>query len=162
MAKVVSIVGQSDSGKTTFIEKLIPELRGRGYKVGVVKHAHHGFDIDREGKDSWKYQKAGADTVMVSSPGRLAMVKTSPKEASLEEVLTYFSDMDLVITEGYKGEDRPKIEIFRKEKHEKPVCSKKDNLIAVVTNAELSTDLPMFRLDGIKDLADFIEERFLR
>jgi molybdopterin-guanine dinucleotide biosynthesis protein B len=162
MPNVISIVGLSNSGKTTFIEKLIPELRCRGYKIGVIKHSHHAVDIDREGKDSWKYQKAGAETVMVASSGKLAMVKTSSDEIPLEEVLTYFSDMDLVITEGYKKENKPKIEIFRKEKHKQPACSKKDNLIAMVTDSNLSTDVPVFKTDEIKTVADFIEDKFLK
>lgn len=161
MTSVVSIVGQSDSGKTTFIEKLIPELRNRGYKTGVLKHAHHGFDMDREGKDSWKYQKAGADTVMVASAGKLALVKTIPDNGSLDEILKYFSDMDLVITEGYKREGKPKIELFRKDKHKHPVCGEKDNLIALVTDADLSTSVPKFRTNDIKSVADFIEKTVL-
>ena len=113
MTPIISIVGKSESGKTTLIEKLIPELKKRGYRIGTVKHALHGFQIDREGKDSFRHKAAGADTVVVVSPKSIAMVKNGGGE-TLDFVVKYFSDMDLVITEGYKRENKPKIEVFRK------------------------------------------------
>ena len=98
---VISIVGKSESGKTTLIEQLLPELKRRGYRIGVVKHAHHGFDMDRKGKDSYRHKQAGADTVMIASPGRIAMIKDVRGER-LDDLIPFFKDMDLLITEGFK------------------------------------------------------------
>jgi len=135
MIQIISIVGKSNSGKTTFIEKLIPELKKKGYKIGVVKHSHHGFDIDKEGKDSYRHQKAGADNVMVVSPGKLAMVKQTETETSLDDLRQYFSGVDLIITEGYKKENKPKIEIYREEIHKTTLCKEEDNLVALITDS---------------------------
>ena len=117
MPPVLSIVGKSESGKTTLIEKLIPELKRRGFRVGIVKHAHHGFEIDRKGKDSYRHRKAGADAVMIASSGQIAMIKNGPGEC-LDDVIPYFDDVDLLLTEGFKGDHAPKIEIFRSQRHQ--------------------------------------------
>ena len=161
MPPIISIVGNSDSGKTTLIEKLIPELKKRGYRVGVIKPAHHGFNIDKEGKDSWRHKVAGADTVLVSSPGKIAMVKDEPC-GSLDGLHPYFSDLDLVITEGYKREDKPKIEVFRKSVHPAPVCTNNDHLMALVTDSEIDIGVPKFGLEAVESIVDLIESRFLK
>jgi molybdopterin-guanine dinucleotide biosynthesis protein B len=160
MTPIISIVGKSDSGKTTLIEKLIPELKRRGFRIGTVKHAHHGFEIDREGKDSFRHKAAGADTVMVVSPDSVAMVKNGGG-MTLDSVSGYFSDVDIVITEGYKRENKPKIEVFRRERHKEPLCTDDVNLVAIVTDDEIDIAVPKFRLEDIKGLADLIEKRFL-
>lgn len=111
---VVSIVAKSGTGKTTLLEKLIAEMKCRGYKIGVIKHDAHRFDIDHEGKDSWRLTQAGADTMVISSSEKLAMVKktSSQTELSLEETVeSYFQDVDLVLTEGFKKSAMPKIEV---------------------------------------------------
>ena len=160
MPPIISIVGKSESGKTTIIEKLIAELKTRGFRIGVIKHASHGFDVDREGKDSWRHKTAGADTVIVSSPGKIAMVKDEPVD-SLNRLENYFQDMDLVITEGYKNEKKPKIEIFRSERHSAPHCLTDDTLIAFVSDTPINIDVPIFRPREIEKLADFIQKKFL-
>jgi len=160
MTPIISIVGKSESGKTTLIEKLIPELKKRGYRIGTVKHALHGFQIDREGKDSFRHKAAGADTVVVVSPKSIAMVKNGGGE-TLDFVVKYFSDMDLVITEGYKRENKPKIEVFRKARHAEPLCRDDNNLFALVTDDDLDLNVPRFGLEDIKGLADLIEKKFL-
>jgi molybdopterin-guanine dinucleotide biosynthesis adapter protein len=160
MPPIVSIVGTSNSGKTTLIERLIPELKNRGYRIGVVKHAHHGFNIDKKGKDSWRHKTAGADTVMVASPGSIAMVKDEPCE-SLDCLAVYFQDMDLVITEGFKKADKPKIEVFRESVNPTPVCGDNNHRIAMVTDSEIDVDVPTFEFDDIQGLADMIEKNFL-
>ena len=160
MTPIISIVGKSESGKTTLIEKLIPELKKRGYRIGTIKHALHGFQIDREGKDSFRHKAAGADTVIVASPESIAMVQNGSSE-TLDSVLKYFSDMDIVITEGYKRENKPKIEVFRKEKHREPLCRDDNNLVALVTDDDMDLNVPRFGLEDIKGLADFIEKKFL-
>jgi len=98
---IISIVGKSNSGKTVLVEKLIKELKKRGFRIGIIKHAHHGFTLDKKGKDSWRHKEAGADTVVVLSPNMLTMVKDHEDE-SIDAHKKYFMDMDLVITEGFK------------------------------------------------------------
>lgn len=161
MTQIISIVGKSNSGKTTFIEKLIPELKNKGYKIGVIKHSHHAFDIDKKGKDSFRHQQAGADTVIVASAGKFAMVKQVQSEPSLDELQEYFADMDLIITEGYKKENKAKIEIFREAAHDALLCTENDNLIALVTDSAVSGNVPVFGLQSYKAVANFIEETFL-
>ena len=157
---MISIVGKSESGKTTIVEKLIRELKNRGYRIGVIKHAAHGFDIDREGKDSWRHKDAGADTVIVASPGKIAMIKDEPDD-SLDRLERYFPEMDLIITEGYKRARKPKIEIFRPERHKAPHCLDDDTLIAFVSDTEMNVNVPLFRTEEIGKIADMIEKRFL-
>ena len=160
MPPVISIVGKSESGKTTLIEKLIPALKRRGYRVGIVKHAHHGFDMDRQGKDSYRHAQAGADTVMIASPGRIAMIKDVPGE-SLDDLIPYFEDVDLLVTEGFKRDKAPKIEIFRTERHQHPACLNDDTLIAMVSDTSLDAAVPQFATDDIEAITEFIVGRFL-
>ncbi len=160
MVPVISIVGKSESGKTTLIEKLIPLLKARGYRVGIVKHAHHGFDMDREGKDSHRHKQAGADAVMIASPGRIAMIKDIPGEG-LDDLVPYFADMDLLITEGFKRDRAPKIEVFRAERHEHPACLDDDTLLAVVSDTPLSAAVPCFASAAVERIADFIVARII-
>ncbi|WP_319523392.1 molybdopterin-guanine dinucleotide biosynthesis protein B [uncultured Desulfosarcina sp.] len=155
MPPILSIVGKSDSGKTTLIEKLIPELKRRGYRVGVVKHAHHGFEIDHQGKDSYRHRKAGANAVMIASPGQIAMVKDSSDE-SLDHLASYFEDVDLLITEGFKRDRAPKIEIFRSQCHRRPACLEDDTLIAMVSDTPFDLEVPRFDPDEIEAITDLI------
>jgi molybdopterin-guanine dinucleotide biosynthesis protein B len=144
---IISIVGRSNSGKTTLIEKIIPELKKRGYKVGTIKHDAHGFEIDYEGKDTYRHFKAGTDTVVIASSKKMALIKRLNHSLSLDELVErFFQDMDIVITEGYKTQDKPKIEVFRSEVHDKPVCTDEDNRIALVSDKRLE-----IRRNGMKD-----------
>ena len=162
MIPIISIVGKSDSGKTTFIEKLLPELTRRGYLIATVKHDVHGFEVDREGKDSWRHKQAGAHTVVISSPNKVALIRDVKKDLSLEEIREkLIQEVDLILSEGYKKDVQPKIEIFRKEKYEELLCTEKDNLVAIVSNKKFRVDVPCFFLDDFKGVADFIEKKFL-
>jgi molybdopterin-guanine dinucleotide biosynthesis protein MobB len=162
MPPVISIVGKSGSGKTTLLEKLLPELKRRGLRVGTIKHTHHGFDMDRDGKDSARHKAAGADGVIIASRNRIAMVKDVPSD-SIEGMLPYLSDMDLVVTEGYKSGNRPKIEVFRTASGKTPLYDGvRRDIIALVTDADLDVALPRFGLDEVGPLAVFIVERMLR
>jgi molybdopterin-guanine dinucleotide biosynthesis protein B len=162
MISIISIVGKSDSGKTTLIEKLIPELVRRSYRVATVKHDVHGFEVDREGKDSWRHKKAGAHTVVISSLQKLALIRDVEKDLTLEEIRDkVIQDVDLILSEGYKKDVQPKIEIFRKEKHKELLCTKEDNLVAIVSNQPFDIGIPCFDLEDMKGLADFIEKNFL-
>jgi len=143
------------------IEKLVPNLKKRGYTVGTVKHTHHGFTMDQEGKDTFRHQVAGADTVVAVSPRRIAIVKTSTLD-SLEAALPFLEDRDIVLVEGFKGGRCPKIEIFRKAAGGQPVCLDDPHLLALVADVAIETPLPVFGLDEVDPIADFIEQQLLR
>lgn len=160
MPPVVSIVGKSESGKTTLIEKLIPELKRRGFRIGIVKHAHHGFDMDRKGKDSYRHRQAGADSVMIASPGQIAMVKTVSGEC-LDDLVPYFDDVDLLITEGFKSDNAQKIEVFRSQRHRQPACIDDGSLVAMVSDTTLDVAVPQFAPNDISSITAFIVAEFL-
>ncbi|MBI2955548.1 MAG: molybdopterin-guanine dinucleotide biosynthesis protein B [Chloroflexi bacterium] len=159
---VICVVGKSDAGKTTFLEKLIPELTRRGYRVGTVKHDTHGFDIDQPGKDTWKHAQAGSKTVVISSPEKLAIIRRVETEATLDEIALLVSDgVDIVLTEGFKRSNRPKIEISRREKSDQLLCDERE-LVAVVTDNTFDIRTPQFGLDDAAGVADLLERRYLR
>ena len=159
MPVIISIVGNSGSGKTTLLVKLVRELKKKNYKVGTIKHAHHGFDIDKKGKDSYKHKKAGADAVMLVGPEAIAMVKDQ-KDSTLSDLELYFSDMDVVLVEGFKRESNPKIEVFRSGSGEAPLHIK-NNLIAFVTDSDMNCSAPKFGLNDTENLADMIIEKLM-
>jgi molybdopterin-guanine dinucleotide biosynthesis protein MobB len=161
-APIVSIVGKSDAGKTTLLESLVPELKARGYCIGTIKHDVHGFDIDHEGKDSWRHKHAGAHTVTISSPKKVAVIKDVETEETIDGLASkYFQDADIILTEGYKNEHKPKIEVFRSQAHDEPLCIDDDSLVALVSDIPLDLGVPRLELDDIKGLADLVEEKFL-
>lgn len=163
MTPIVSIVGRSDSGKTTLMEKIIPELGNRGYKVATVKHDVHGFDIDKEGKDSWRHKQAGAHTTVISSPKKMAMVRDVDGDLPLRELRERFiRDVDIIISEGYKNDRHPKIEVYRKDAQGELLCSKKDMLIALASDTDFDTGVPCMHIDDVEGIVDIIEERFLK
>ncbi len=157
---IVSIVGPSGVGKTTLLEKLIPELAGRGYRVGTIKHDVHGFEMDRPGKDSYRHKHAGAQMTVISSPNKIGIVMDVDHDYRLDELQKFFSHMDVVLTEGYKREGRPKIEVFRPEIHGELLCKSDDPLIAVVSPVEVDPGVPRFSMDDAKGLADFLIGHF--
>ncbi|HID29614.1 MAG TPA: molybdopterin-guanine dinucleotide biosynthesis protein B [Desulfobacterales bacterium] len=162
MPPIVSIVGKSNAGKTTVLERLVSELRGRGYRIGTIKHSVHAFDIDAEGKDSCRHKQAGAHTVVISSPERVAVVKDVEAEESPDSLASqYFQDVDIILTEGYKKQDKPKIEVFRSQMHETPLCKEDNHLVALVSNADLDLGVPRFNPDNVKGLADLVVKKFL-
>ncbi|AEE15267.1 molybdopterin-guanine dinucleotide biosynthesis protein B [Thermodesulfobium narugense DSM 14796] len=157
--EIISFVGKSDSGKTTFLEKLVSELTKRGYKVGVLKHDVHGFEMDKEGKDTWRMAKAGAWSVGISHSERMAIIQRVSKELSLEEVAKFFEGIDILFTEGYKREGKKKIEVRRKGID--PLC-KPNEIVALVTDDFTSDAVPQFPIDDPAPIADFIEEKFIK
>ena len=161
---IISIVGKSDSGKTTLIEKLLPEILRRGYKVATVKHhSHNDFDIDVEGKDSWRHAKAGSAKAIISSPTKFAVIGKTQAETSLNEIRSkYCEGIDLILTEGYKSQNYPKIEIFRKGVHKELLCKDDDALAAIVSDMKFDRNVPQFWLDDVKGIVDFIEDKFLK
>jgi len=163
MLPIISIVGASDSGKTTFLEKLIPELTARGYRVGAIKHDAHGFEMDREGKDTWRLRRAGAGVIAISSPEMFASLRQTEGEMSLEEIgARFFWTEDILITEGFKRAHFPKIEVFRSAVGPNPICGPGDNLIAVVSDDEVEGQVLKFSFADYCGVADLIENRYLR
>lgn len=157
---VLCFVGRSNSGKTTLIERVIPELVRAGYKLATVKHTGHGFDLDTEGKDSWRHKKAGASAVVVLSNGSLAMFSDVPTETNLEAIRSRYldADLDLIIAEGWKNEAYPKIIILRDQVGEIPVSS--DGVLAVVSNKPLSLPVPVIDPDDIAGVVTLIRKHF--
>jgi molybdopterin-guanine dinucleotide biosynthesis protein B len=161
---VVSIVSKKNSGKTTLLEKLIPELSTRGYRVGIVKHDTHGFDIDHKGKDTWRHKQAGARTVVISCPFKISLIKDVDEEVSLDDIVAaYYDDIDIVLTEGYKRAGKPQIEVFRSTAHQLPLHTKgkPNTLIAVMSDIPIDLGVPNFNINDIKTLADFIVQYYL-
>lgn len=160
MIPIISVVGKSGVGKTTFLEKLIAELKRRGYRVATIKHDVHGFEIDRPGKDSWRLAQAGSDSVVIASPQRLALIKCLDREMSLREIAALLTDVDIILTEGYKRGDAPKIEVSRRERGGGLLCTP-DELVAIVSDQAFDLDVPRFGLDDTVGTADLVEGRFL-
>lgn len=156
MIPVLSFVGQSNSGKTTYLVKLIAEMKRRGYKVGTIKHHKADFEIDIPGKDTWRHAQAGADVVCIAAPGKMAMIHKLEKENSVIDLVKMMAGVDIVFTEGYKHEKFPKVEVFRSETCSVPVA-KKEELLAVVGDIKLYDDIPLFELNDPYPLANFIE-----
>jgi len=161
MIPVISVVGKSDSGKTTLIEKLLPELKKRGWRVATIKHDAHHFDIDKPGKDSWRHAQAGADAVLISSAEQVALIEKVNQEKTLDQLLAMLPPVDLVLTEGYKSGDRPKIEVHRSVKYKELLCQAEE-LVAIATDEPLDLPVPQFDLDDAQGIVDLIEEKFLR
>lgn len=161
MVPVVAVVGKSESGKTRLLERLVPELGERGYRVAVVKHIGQDFELDRPGKDSWRLMQSGAEAVILSSAQKLALIKLIDHDASLEE-LTHFlgADFDLVLTEGYRHDKAPKVEVHRGQLGSDLLCLPEE-LLALVTDQTMDISVPQFSPDDVKGLADFLERKFL-
>jgi molybdopterin-guanine dinucleotide biosynthesis protein B len=160
---IISIVGKSNSGKTTLLEKIIPELVKRGYRVATVKHDVHGFEIDHEGKDSWRHKKAGAHTTIISSPHRIALVEDVDHDYTLDEIRgKYIKGADIILAEGYKSNPLPKIEVFRSELKRTLLCKKEDNLLAIASDIKLDIGVPCFDINDSQSLVDLIENKFLK
>jgi molybdopterin-guanine dinucleotide biosynthesis protein MobB len=163
--KMVAFVAKSNTGKTTLLEKLIVELKVRGYRVGVIKHDAHQFEIDHPGKDSFRLTAAGADSMLITSSDKLALVKKHESSPPLEYLIeTYFPDVDIVLTEGFKSSNLPKIELHRRERSPNLLCRGENHdplLIAVASDEPLILDVPVLDLNDALAVVDFIEQRFL-
>jgi molybdopterin-guanine dinucleotide biosynthesis protein B len=156
---LVAIVGKSDSGKTTLIEKVVPELVKLGLRVGTVKHDAHSFEIDHPGKDSWRHGQAGARAYAIASPERLAFITRLDGELPLADIVkTYFTGFDLVVAEGYKNTAPYRVELFRTGAgHAEPLCAPGE-AIALVTDAALTHE-HLFGLEDGAGLAAFLAAR---
>ena len=159
---VIGITGWSGSGKTSLIIRLIPELRARGMRVATLKHAHHSFDLDTEGKDSYRHRAAGASEVVVSSRKRWAIMheNSTDDEPSLDILLARMSPADIILVEGFKGEGHAKIEVHRPSKGAEFICGKNENIVAIASDEPLpAAMLPVLDLNDTKAVADFIMDR---
>ncbi|MEK7813369.1 MAG: molybdopterin-guanine dinucleotide biosynthesis protein B [Candidatus Desantisbacteria bacterium] len=178
MIPIISIVGRKNSGKTTLIEGVVAELKKRGYHIATIKHDVHGIsheDVDRKGTDTWRHQLSGAETVILAAPNRLMLVKELNGALSLDEIrgicLADYRlpayELDLILTEGYKAENKPKIEVFRHFRQEIAgeeglLCSQeKDNLVAVVSDRKFDLEIPCLGLNDYSGIADFLEKEFI-
>jgi len=161
MSKVIGIVGLKDVGKTHLATKIINLLVSKGYKVGSIKHAHHDFDIDKPGTDSFKHRKAGSSEVIISSSKRWAKIieNNNKKEKKLEELMQEFHDIDIVLVEGFKNEDHPKIEIIGKNLTN--INKKINNVIAIISDELFDSSIPVFKKNAIDSLVEFIIKKFL-
>jgi molybdopterin-guanine dinucleotide biosynthesis protein B len=163
MPPVVSLIGKANSGKTTLLEKLIPALRLRGVRIGIIKHHVHAFAMDQPGKDTWRHKQAGASVVALSSPSGLGVIRDTERDLDLDELVAlYFNEVDLVITEGYKRGPAPKIEIFRSAAHSEPLSNRDQTWLAMVSDQSLECELPVFGLDDAAGLADFLIRTLLK
>lgn len=159
MTPMVSIVGKSGAGKTTLIEKLLREFNARGIRVAVVKHHAHTTPVDSPGKDSWRFAEAGAAAVIVSSPAEIARFERVQRELTLAEIAERV-DVDLILTEGFKREAAPKVEISRAELGT-DLVARSDELIAVVSDHPVALHVPRFELDDATGLVNMLCDRFL-
>ena len=153
---VIAFAAYSGTGKTTLIEKVVRELKCRGIRLAVIKHDGHKFEIDHEGKDSWRFTEAGADITMISSAEKTAYVEQG--ELSLEQLLSMVHGVDLILVEGYKNKNLPQIGIARAATGN-GLPFDPEHFIALVTDMEMNTDIPCFGLEDIASIADFILER---
>ena len=164
---VVSVVGHSGSGKTTLLEKLIRELKQRGYRLAVIKHHYHAdFEFDVPVKDSDRFAHAGADEVVIAAPHSVVSIRTCEHPPELHEVTARIQGVDLIITEGYKRASAPKIEILRagglgEGADEPALVSRPDELLAIVSDRVFALEVPQFGLEEIAALADLIEARLI-
>ncbi|OIP92192.1 MAG: molybdopterin-guanine dinucleotide biosynthesis protein B [Syntrophobacteraceae bacterium CG2_30_61_12] len=164
MIPIICIVGSANVGKTTVLEQLIPALKRRGYRVGALKHDVHGFEMDHQGKDTWKHKRAGADTIAIAGPTQVASIRSTAAEMPIEEtVARYFWSERIVLAEGYKRSHFPKIEVFRAELAAEPLCTEPgDNLIAMVSDDPPPVEVPCYGFQQIDELAALLEERYLK
>ena len=160
MPPIVSIVGKSSTGKTTYLEKLLRELTTRGYRIATIKHSHHSIRFDDPSKDSYRHADAGAAATMVSSTTSFQLIKPVPRELTIDEPARNLGEeYDLILTEGFSRGNAPKIEIHRKEAG--PLLEIASNLFAVVTDEPLDIVIPQFGLNDVQGMVSLIAERYI-
>jgi len=161
MHSIISIVGKSGSGKTTLLESIISELKQRGHKVAIVKHSHHADDLDLATKDTWRLTKAGSELSAINSLDHLAIYRRMDHYFDPQEISNFIIwDYDLILTEGFKGSNYPKIEVHRREQGE-DLLTDPQQLLAVITDEPLAVDVPQFSRNEVPRIADLIEDTLL-
>ncbi len=157
--QIFGIIGWQNSGKTTLITQLISYIRSHQFSVSTIKHAHHGFDIDKPGKDSYKHREAGASEVIISSANRWALMHeiSDQNEFSLDQLLTRITPVDLVLIEGFKSEPHPKIEVYRSSLGKEPIWPDDPTVLAIATDEDISvSDRVVLNLADIEKIGDYI------
>ena len=163
---VAFIAGRSGTGKTTLMEALVTMLKGKGYRVGTVKHSGHEAAMDREGSDSWRFTQAGADIIVLAAKGQLAVLRNIDQPSLEDALLEASSGTDIVLVEGFKEMNVPKIEVYRSE-HSEDLYSRRDKdpdpyLIAVASDTPLDIDVPVLNLNDPEEVYEFIVERIIK
>lgn len=148
---VISFVAKSGSGKTTLLEKVIKRLKAENIKLAVIKHDAHQFDIDKPGKDTWKLAQAGADIVAISSSAKVAVIEKVAEEKKLDEVIAMLSPVELILTEGFKTGNKPKIEVFRAKAHKELLCSANE-LIAIASDVKWNIGVPCYDINDVEGI----------
>jgi molybdopterin-guanine dinucleotide biosynthesis protein B len=148
-------------GKTTVLVRIVRELKRRGRRVGTVKHDTHGFSIDKPGKDTWRHAQAGSDAVVISGPQKMALIRRLDEEMSLDDIVPLMGNVELVITEGYKGGAKPKIEVSRSACGTKLLCTKEE-LIAIVADYPVDLPVEQFGLEDAAGVCNVLERLFLQ
>ncbi|MCF8061090.1 MAG: molybdopterin-guanine dinucleotide biosynthesis protein B [Deltaproteobacteria bacterium] len=157
---IVAVVGLSDSGKTTLMVDLIPEMRRHGLRVGTIKHHPHDLDVELPGKDTWKHRRAGADGTVLSTPSTIAVIRSAGRDHSPAELAGLLADMDIVLAEGYKNAEVPKVEVHRADLGRPPLCLDDPFLLALVTEADVPlSPVPRFHPRDASGLARFLLRR---
>ena len=156
--KIYGVVGWKNAGKTGLMERLVTEITSRGISVSTIKHAHHSFDVDHEGKDSFRHRQAGATEVLLASRNRFALMHElrQEQEPSLDDLLPRLSPVDLVLIEGYKRDSHPKVEAHRAETGNPLIAPGDPTIRAVASDTPLTLDRPVFDLNDTAAIADFI------
>ena len=161
MPFIISIVGKSDSGKTTLLEALIKVLKQRGRRIAVIKHAADDFELDTPNKDSWRFSQAGSEVSAITSNGKLAVIRRLENDPDPRELAQYAgADCDFVLTEGFKQYPYPKIEIIRGDQGS-DLVSPPEQLLAVVTDKPVDVNVPQFVREAVAEIADLIEQKYL-
>lgn len=159
--KIFGISGWKNSGKTTLTASLIKELSGRGHKISSVKHAHHHFDVDQPGTDSYKHRQSGAGEVMLASSKRYVLmhdIAPDEDEPDLDELVAKMAQVDLILVEGFKSSNIPKIQAIRQQSISNAGKTKMQNIVAYASDGAVEADLPVYDINDIKGMADFVLE----
>lgn len=159
---VITIIGLSGSGKTTLLEKLIRELKQRGYRIATIKHhSHAGFEIDQPGKDSWRFAQAGSDHVVIAAPDKIASYRILDRELRLDEIVADITGVNIILVEGYRHERKPTLEVVRSNKDASLISHPADRF-AIASDTPLEVGVPWFHRDDVLGIADLIERLFLK
>jgi len=157
MKTISFIAASSNSGKTTLIEKIVRLLKARGLRVAVIKHAPKGFDLDRPGKDSWRFREAGADAVVLQGPGEIALLKKTDGSLTSADIERLIPDVDLIIKEGFKQDTENRIEVFRANvSGRQPLCLDDPSIIALASDTSHAVSVPRFDLNDADGISAFI------